>query len=205
MRLRGATAGLLLSTASPALADGAPSTDVTAARDVAEPSHRFGAEIDVVQPFIPTVHIIRPKLTWTTWGDSGELRGDLILGLFIRPHIPHDVVETIDEYMGTVGYRQYFWRGLHVETMLSAGVAWGTNKFDGKDYTTATLFMDANAGYRFGFFEPGGFSYDGDESVGFYVAAQGGIIFSLGVADIGPRNGKPDYFAQGSLLVGLSF
>ncbi len=170
-----------------------------------EGSHRLGVEIDLVQPFIPTVHIIRPKLTWTMWGASGAHRGDLIVGAFIRPHIEHDIVETIDEYMGSLGYRHYFWRGLHLETIVSAGAAWGTNRFDGKDYTTFALFMDVNAGYRIGFFEPGGFLYDGDETVGLYAIAQGGIIFSLGVADIGPRDGKPDYFPQGAFIVGVSF
>ncbi len=72
----------------------------------ADNTHRFAADIELIQPFIPTVHIIRPKFTWTMWGESGALRGDLILGLYIRPHVPHDVVETIDEYMGIVGYRQ---------------------------------------------------------------------------------------------------
>lgn len=185
----------------------APSVDAGQTRRASEPppAHRFGVELNAVQPFIPTVNIIRPKLTWTLFGEPGGFRGDAIVGAYIRPHIEHDILYTIDEYMGTLGYRQYFWRGLHLETMLSAGEAWGTNRFDGKDYDTATLFMDVNAGYRFGFFEPGGFAYDGTESVGFFVTLQGGTIFSLGVSDIGPRNGKPDYFAQGDLLLGVSF
>ncbi len=175
------------------------------ANDRREQTHRWGAEIDLVQPFIPTVHIIKPKLTWTSWGESGGLRGDLLAIAYIRPHVPHDVVETIDEYMLGLGYRQYFWRGLHLEALIEAGVAWGTNKFDGKDYTTATLFGEVNIGYRFGFFEPGGDSYDGGQQLGFYIAPQFGTIFSLGVADIGPRDGKPDWFLQGNLLAGMSF
>jgi hypothetical protein len=31
------------------------------------------------------------------------------------------------------------------------------------------------------------------------------VYSSLGVADIGPRNGKPDVFFQANLLLGLSF
>lgn len=167
---------------------------------------RLGVELDLVQPFIPNVHIIRPKLSWTAWGEPGRLHGDLVVGLYIRPHVPHDVVDTIDEYMLSAGYRQYFWRGLHVESIVSGGVAWGTNLFDGRDYVTPSLFMEVNAGYRFGFFEPGGFAYQkAEDEVGFFIAVQGGILFSLGVADIGPRNGKPDYFPQGNLLAGVSF
>jgi len=179
--------------------------DGTASAEQPVRPHRFGVELNTVQPFIPTVNIIRPKLTWTIFGEPGGFRGDAIVGAYIRPHIEHDILFTIDEYMGTLGYRQYFWRGLHLETMLSAGAAWGTNRYDGEAYDTPTLFMDVNAGYRFGFFEPGGFAHDGTESVGFFVTLQGGTIFSLGVSDIGPRNGKPDYFAQGDLLLGVSF
>ena len=168
-------------------------------------TYRWGVEIDLVQPFIPTVHIIRPKVTRTLWRRSTNRRADLILGLYIRPHVAHDILETIDEYMGTVGYRQYLWQGFHLETMVNAGAAWGTNQLDGKKYTTASLFMDVNAGYRLGFFEPGGLIDEGDKTAGFYVAAQAGVIFSLGVADIGPRDGKPDWFPQGNLLVGTSF
>jgi hypothetical protein len=104
-----------------------------------------------------------------------------------------------------VGYRQYLWRGFHLEALLEGGVAWGTNKVDGKDYVTPSLFGEVNAGYRFSFFEPGGFLYEGDDSLGFYIAPQFGLLFSLGVADIGPRNGHPDWFIQGNLLVGVSF
>lgn len=123
----------------------------------------------------------------------------------MRPHIDHDVVEVIDEYMLGVGYRQYLWRGLHVEGLVEAGVAWGTNKLDGMDYTTPTLFGEVNLGYRFGLFGPGGSFHARGQTLGLYLAPQIGTIFSLGVADIGPRNGKPDWFVQGNLLVGVSF
>lgn len=153
----------------------------------------WGAEIDLVQPFIPEVHIIKPKVTWTAWGDPGHLRGDLVLLLYARPHIRHDIVETIDEYMVGAGYRQYVWRGLHIESLIEAGVAWGTNRFDVRHYTTAALFGEVNVGYRLGVGES------------LYVAPQFGAIASLGVADIGPRDGKPDWFLQGNLLVGAAF
>ncbi len=194
---------LALLSASPALAAQA---DTVEAAPRAEPAmHKWSVEIDAIQPFIPTVGIIRPKVTRTLWGTPKGFRGDLVLGAWIRPHITHDVVKYIDEYMGSVGYRQYFWRGLHAETILDAGAAWGTNLFDGKFYRTATLFLDVNVGYRFGFFEPGGLVEGSGKGVGFFVAPQAGMLTSLGVANIGPRNGKPDVFAQGSLLVGASF
>jgi hypothetical protein len=169
------------------------------------PIHRFSLELNLVQPFIPTVHILRPKLAVTLWGEGGGLRGDLVLGAYLRPHVEHDVVDHIDEYMGTLGYRQYLWRGLHLESLISAGAAWGTNRFDGKYYNTPSVFIDVNAGYRFAFFEPGGFFESAGAPVGLFLTAQAGILFSAGVANIGPRNGKPDWFPQAELLAGVSF
>lgn len=167
--------------------------------------HAWGVEIEGVQPWIPTIHIFRMRGTRTLWGSADGPRGDLLLGFTLRPGIEHDVVETIHEYQAAVGYRQYLYRGLHLEAGLDVGAAWGTNLVDKKRYHTATLFLNTNVGYRFGFFEPGGFFAASKSAVGFYVLPQAGVYTSLGVADIGPRNGKPDVFLTGSLFLGLSF
>lgn len=160
-------------------------------------THPWSLEIDAVQPFVPTVGIVKPKLTRTLTGNPGGFRTDLVVGAYLRPHISHDVVEHIDEYMVVLGARQYLWRGLHVEALLDAGYAWGRNKVDGKDYRTPTLFLEASVGYRFELLELGG--------AALFVAPQFGVLGSLGIADIGPRNGKPDWFLQGNLLVGAAF
>jgi hypothetical protein len=172
-----------------------------------EALHAWGVEIEAVQPFLPTVNIFRIRGTRTLWGTANGPRGDVMLSAYIRPGIKHDVLNYINEYQASAGYRQYFWKGLHVEASLDVGAAWGTNKFDGKRYTTATLFLNTNVGYRFGFFEPGGFFEDAKKpsSVGFYAMPQFGVLAGLGVADIGPRGGKPDVFLQGNLVLGLSF
>lgn len=76
---------------------------------------KWGIETDLVQPFIPTVNIISIKSTRTIAGDLNKAHGDFIVGAFIRPNIKHDVVDRIEEYMLTLGYRQYFIRGLYAE------------------------------------------------------------------------------------------
>ena len=167
--------------------------------------HKWGIEVEAVQPWIPTVNIFRIRGTRTLWGTADGPRGDIMLGAYLRPGIKHDVLKYINEYQVGVGYRQYVWRGLHAEAGLDVGAAWGTNKFDGKRYNTPTLFLNANIGYRFGFFEPGGFFADRKSTVGFYAIPQFGVYAGLGVADIGPRDGKPDVFPQGNLLLGVSF
>jgi hypothetical protein len=171
-------------------------------------SHRWGIETELVQPLIPTVRIIQFRATRTLWGDASA-RGDLVVGAYLRPNIKHDVVKTISEYMAELGYRQYVWRGLHADAILAAGKAKGVNIVDGMTYDTPTLFGAVNAGYRLDFFTPDGL-FPSNNSIGAYAIAQFGVLASLrpiglDVNDIGPRNGKPDWFLQGNLLVGVSF
>lgn len=166
--------------------------------------NRWGLELETIQPFFPTINIIRVRASYALWGQPGGLRGDLLLGIELRPNIVHDVVERISEYQIGPGYRQYFWKGLHAEVSLDVGLAWGTNRFDGQFYRTATVFLNTNVGYRFAFFEPGGF-FEGALPVGLFIMPQGGLYTSLGVANIGPRGGKPDIFPQANLLIGVSF
>lgn len=163
----------------------------------------ISVEIDLLQPFIPTVGIIKPKALISLWGSATGFRGELVTGLYVRPHIVHDIVYAIDEYMLVLGYRQSFWRGLHAEVLLDGGLAWGTNRFDERFYRTPTLFLEANVGYRFGFFEPGGVVPA--KGPGFFIIPQFGLLTSLGLSSIGPRNGKPDWFLQGNLIIGASF
>lgn len=161
------------------------------------PAPLWGLETELVQPFIPNVGIYRVQATRTLTAPTRAHRGDLLVGAYIRPNIKHDVVEKINEYMVMVGYRQYVWRGLHLEAKSNAGYAWGTkNLVDGKDYNNPTWFWEANAGYQL--------ALKGQGRAGLYLAPQFGVISSL-VADIGPRNGKSDTFLQGNLLVGFQF
>jgi hypothetical protein len=152
---------------------------------------KWGLEVETFQPFYPTVHILRIQTTYTLTDESSKLRGDLILGGYLRPNVKHDVVEKINEYLLATGYRQYLWRGFHLEGKSNLGYAWGTkNLIDGKDYNNLSWFWEANTGYTFRL---------GNR---FYCAAQFGILSKI-MADIGPRGGKPDTFLHGNLLLGI--
>lgn len=175
------------------------------AASAAPAPHAWSIETETIQPFVPTVGIVHVRATRTLWGDPDGGHGDLVAGVYLRPHVAHDVVEHIDEYMATVGLRYFVWRGLHAEALVDAGVAWGTNKLDGMAYRTPTLFAELNAGYRLSFFAPGGIA-GRPRRLGMFVTPQVGVLSSLGVGnDIGPRNGKPDWFITGALLVGATF
>jgi hypothetical protein len=160
-------------------------------------SQKWGLETELVQPVLPEVGIIRITATRTITGAQSKRKGDLLLGAYIRPNLKHDVVEKINEYMLVLGYRQYFWKGLHLDAKSNMGYAWGTkNLFDGKDYETPTWFWEANLGYKF--------KVTNKAKSSLYLIPQFGAIGNI-VGDIGPRGGKPDNFIQGSLIIGINF
>lgn len=160
-------------------------------------SKKWGLETELFQPFYPTVQIIRIQATRTITPAEAKLKGDLIIGAYIRPNVTHDVVEKINEYMLAIGYRQYFWKGLHLEAKSNMGYAWGTkNLIDHKDYETPTWFWEANLGYRFNLITR--------PTSMIYLIPQFGALGNI-VADIGPRGGKPDNFPQGNILLGIRF
>ncbi len=123
--------------------------------------------------------------------------GNLLLGIYARPNVSHDIVETIEEYLLTFGYRQYFYKRLHAEAQIDAGYAWGTkNKIDGRDYNNFALLSEVNMSYTI--------NVSKKKSNNFYVLPQVGFLSGLST-DIGPRGGKSDNFFQGKLTVGIQF
>jgi hypothetical protein len=162
---------------------------------------KWGLETELVQPFLPTVNIVRLQATRTLTAADSKMKGDLLLGAYIRPNVTHDVVEKINEYMVILGYRQYFWKGLHLEAKANVGYAWGTkNLIDGKDYETSTIFWESNIGYKF--------NVTNKAKTSIYLMPQFGVIGNAkgeNTVNIGPRGGKPDTFIQGSLIVGINF
>lgn len=161
---------------------------------------KWGIETELIQPFLPNVGIIRLQATYTLTA-SEKRKGDLLIGAYIRPNIKHDVVEKINEYMLIVGYRQYFWKGLHLEAKVNVGYAWGTkNLIDGKDYETTTLFWETNIGYKF--------KLTDKTKSSLYLIPQFGVLDNArgeNTVNIGPRGGKPDTFIQGGLTIGFNF
>jgi hypothetical protein len=162
---------------------------------------KWGIETELVQPFLPTINIIRIQATRTLTPLDSKMKGDLLFGMYIRPNVKHDVVEKINEYMVILGYRQYLWKGLHLEAKANIGYAWGTkNLIDGKNYETSTIFWESNLGYKF--------NLTNKTKSSLYVIPQFGVIGNAkgeNTVNIGPRGGKPDTFIQGGLIFGINF
>jgi outer membrane receptor protein involved in Fe transport len=156
----------------------------------------WGIETELVQPFLPNVGIVRFQTSYLLTEPSSS-RGELLMGMYIRPNVKHDIVEKINEYLLIAGYRQYLLGGLHLEGKTNIGYAWGTkNKIDGLDYHNFSWFWEANAGYKLDFAKGQGSNL--------YVIGQFGVLSSIS-ANIGPRGGKADTFLQGNLMVGINF
>ena len=162
---------------------------------------KWGIETELIQPFLPNVGIIRLTATRTISFAKSKMKGDLLLGMYIRPNVKHDVVEKINEYMLVLGYRQYFWKGMHLEGKTNVGYSWGTrNLIDGKDYETSTVFWESNLGYKF--------NVTNKTKTSFYLIPQFGVLGNAkgnNTINIGPRGGKSDTFVQGSLVFGVNF
>lgn len=159
---------------------------------------QWGIETELIAPLLPEVGIITIKASRiVSRRDRADRRGDLLLGAYIRPNVTHDIVEKINEYLLTVGYRQYIYKGLHVEGQVDGGYAWGLkNKIDGKDYNNISILGELNAGYQLNMPSP--------RSWNFYILPQAGVLQGLST-NIGPRGGKSDTFIQGKLIVGIRF
>lgn len=173
-------------------------SSIAFAQNETKQQYKWGIETELIAPFLPEVGIITVKATRTiTENASGTMHGDLLLGIYARPNVSHDIVETIDEYLLTVGYRQYFYKGLHAEAQLDGGYAWGkNNKIDGKDYNNFALLGEVNLGYTF--------TIASNQKPRLYILPQAGVLSGLST-DIGPRGGKNDTFFQGKLIVGIRF
>lgn len=157
----------------------------------------WGLEADLVAPFVPQVHIITARVAFTVRGAEGDTPLDLLVGVYARPNVDHDIVRTIDEYHMTLGARQYFLRDWSLEAQLDGGYAWGTaNRIDGRDHNGPAVLGELHLGYRYLFL--------GDSLGGPYFLPQVGVIQGL-FTDIGPRGGKPDTFFSGKLQLGYRF
>lgn len=162
-------------------------------------STKWGFEADAIQPFLPEIEIITAKFTRTVFGGTDGKHGDFMIGAFIRPNVKHDVVDVIDEYMASIGYRQYFTKNLNFELQYYAGnVDAKKNKVDGKDYSDFVHFAEANIGYKLNLFKLKGSTIYLNPQFGYLQGLNKELI-------IGPRNGKEDAFVQGKLQIGISF
>lgn len=158
---------------------------------------KWGIEFNVVWPFVPGVEIYTLKGTYTTW-QKKHFKGDAIVGLLYRPGTKNDEnAEQFSEIGTGIGYRQFFWKGLHVETILFSSFAQEErNKIDGKNYSGYALTTEFYVGYKFDFLK--------QKKVSMYLMPQAGIGYNA-VSLLGPASEENRPFPAINLQVGINF
>lgn len=157
----------------------------------------IGIEFNLAWPFVPGVGIYAAKAMIPVWS-SGELSGELSAGFLYRPEVYRDTEGYFKEIGFNLGYRQYLWKGAHIELALWPG--YGTcrdNVVDGNDYESWALTTEMYAGYRF------------DLALGrlpLYLLPQIGVGATVLESNPWPKTESEGVvpFFVGSLLVGIS-
>lgn len=122
---------------------------------------KSAVEIDALWPFYPGT--LRAHYTRTLW-QKGDLKGDLLLGVNIDFPVNRDTEGRFADYSIASGYRQYFWKGFHVEFNQTTGLGVLENHVStGETYRGFDWLISGYIGYKF------------DVAKKFYILPQFGI------------------------------
>jgi hypothetical protein len=109
----------------------------------------FSLETDILWPFI--VSASRTHFVVNIW-QNGNLRGDIYAGVNIDFPRDRETEGRFADYSLATGYRQYFWKGLHVEFSQTTGLGVLQNHVTtGKTYNSFDWLVTGYAGYKFEF------------------------------------------------------
>ena len=112
---------------------------------------KFGLETDILWPFI--VQTTRTHFTIKLW-QKGNLRGDIYAGVNIDFPRDRETEGRFADYSLATGYRQYFWKGLHLEFSQTTGLGVLENHVTTeKTYNSFDWLMSGYVGYKFEFAE----------------------------------------------------
>lgn len=109
----------------------------------------FGIETDILWPFL--VQATRTHFTMKLW-QTGNFRGDIYVGLNIDFPRERETEGRFADYSLASGYRQYFWKGLHIEFSQTTGLGVLQNHVkNGKTYNSFDWLITGYVGYKFEF------------------------------------------------------
>lgn len=120
------------------------------AQESPQPRRKWGVELNLLWPIFPG-NIYKGQVTYETWR-NGELAGDVFAGLHLRPFEFREAEGDFANYALTFGYRQFLWKGLHLELYQAFGPGFNRNNAsDGQDYTSWDYELGLSVGYRWEF------------------------------------------------------
>jgi hypothetical protein len=119
------------------------------AAQAGEKGSRYGIETDILWPFFPGA--TRTHFTVKLW-EKGDLRGDIYAGINIDFPQERETEGRFADYSIASGYRQYFWKGLHVEFSQTTGLGVLQNHVTtGETYNSFDWLVTGYIGYKFAF------------------------------------------------------
>jgi hypothetical protein len=166
-------------------------------------SRKWGAELNVLWPIFPG-NMYKGQLTYESWR-KGDLAGDVFAGFHIKPTEFREDEGYWANYALTFGYRQFFWKGLHLEwyNAIGPGFNW-KNAVDGKDYQSWDYEIGLLAGYRWEFLKQ-----EKRDAMRFspYISTQHGFFYVAAQSNPHPiRNSTGESAVYvGTLNIGLRF
>jgi hypothetical protein len=110
---------------------------------------KYALETDILWPFL--VRTTRTHFIVKLW-EKGHLHGDIYAGLNIDFPRDRETEGRFADYSLATGYRQYFWKGLHLEFSQTTGLGILENHVTtGKTYNSFDWLMSGYIGYKFEF------------------------------------------------------
>lgn len=110
---------------------------------------RWSLETDALWPIFPGA--TRTHVLYQLW-QKGQFRGDVYGGLNIDFPQNRETEGRFADYSIASGYRQYLWKGLHLEFSQTTGMGVLQNHVTtGKTYRSFDWLMTGYTGYRFTF------------------------------------------------------
>jgi hypothetical protein len=124
-------------------------TSVGFAQNSSNKGGKYALETDILWPIFPGA--TRTHFTVNLW-QKGSLRGDVYVGINIDFPQDRETEGRFADYSIASGYRQYFWKGLHVEFSQTTGLGVLQNHVTtGKTYNSFDWLMTGYVGYKFEF------------------------------------------------------
>ena len=140
-------------------------------------------------------YVVNPKRKYT---------GELGFGFLLQPESNAKASESFNKdgqysaYMASVAYRQYLWKGLHLESVINFGLGSNkANKIDNKDYNAFLIFTQNFIGYKFQLLQRKNFSL--------FIIGQGGFGYVPLNTNQWPRKDDTSIYGLGDLKFGINF
>ena len=113
------------------------------------PASKYSVETDILWPFL--VGSTRTHFIVKLW-QKGHWRGDAYVGLNIDFPRDRETEGRFADYSIASGYRQYLWKGLHLEFSQTTGLGVLQNHVTtGKTYNSFDWLVTGYVGYKFEF------------------------------------------------------